>query len=139
MILKASQNDILEINKLGKLVYENFEKTYLLNDYIQNENYIILINKNEKIEGFCIFYKNIDYFELELIVVLESMRNKGIASKLIQTFITDYCKVGDEIILEVSTKNEIAVKLYKKFGFQIINIRKKYYQDSDAYIMKKVI
>lgn len=139
MILKACKNDISEINILGKLLYKNFEQIYLLNEYMQNENYIILVSKDNCIEGFAIFYKNIDCFELELIIVSEQSRHRGIASNLINKFIKDYCKTGDEIILEVSNKNEIAVKFYKKFGFQTINIRKKYYHDSDAYVMKKVI
>lgn len=139
MILKACENDISEINILGKLLYENFEKTYLINEYLKNENYIILVSKSDHMEGFAIFYKNIDFFELELIIISEQSRNKGIASNLIQTFITEYCKKGDEIILEVSNKNKIAIKLYEKYGFQTINIRKNYYNDSDAYVMKKVI
>ena len=40
------------------------------------------------------------------------------------------------ILLEVSSKNRNAYNLYSKLGFKIINIRKNYYADSDAYVMK---
>jgi len=42
------------------------------------------------------------------------------------------------ITLEVNEKNLSAITLYKKYGFQIVGIRKKYYNNiSDAYIMTK--
>jgi len=84
-------------------------------------------------------YKNIDYFELEAIVVNINFRKKGIASRLINFFEEKYTKKGDSILLEVAVNNEAAVSLYKKIGFEIINIRKKYYDKIDAYVMKKVI
>lgn len=139
MICNATSNDIREINKLGKLWYDNFEKIYLIEDYLLEKNYIILVDKEQEVNGFLIVYKNIDYYELEFIIVKEHLRNKGIASKLINYFIDKYCQKDDIIFLEVSCKNKEALDLYKKFKFEIINIRKKYYKDSDAYIMKKVI
>ena len=40
------------------------------------------------------------------------------------------------ITLEVSSKNEAAIALYKKSDFKEVGIRKNYYEDSDAIIMK---
>lgn len=39
--------------------------------------------------------------------------------------------------LEVRVSNESAIKLYEKFGFKNVGIRKNYYQDNfeDAYLM----
>ena len=139
MIVNAKQEDINSINQLGKTLYPNFEKIFKLDDYVYNKNYIILLNKEENINAFMIMYKNIDCYELETIIVSEYARNNGIATSLIKHFIKNYTINGDQIFLEVSCKNEQALKLYKKFDFNIINIRKKYYGDSDAYVMKKVI
>ena len=33
--------------------------------------------------------------------------------------------------------NYIAIKLYENMNFKIINIRKKYYNDIDAYVMER--
>ena len=49
---------------------------------------------------------------------------------------------GCEMIsLEVRVSNAPALTCYKKYGFEIINIRKSYYQDNheDAYLMMKPI
>ena len=39
------------------------------------------------------------------------------------------------ITLEVVTDNIPAIKLYEKFGFEIINVRKKYFNGKDSYLM----
>lgn len=139
MISRAVKEDIKSIIELGKILYNNFEKTYLIEEYINNDNYIILVNKNNLLNGFLIVYKNIDCYELEIIVVSNDYRNQGIATNLMNHFINNYCQKDDTIFLEVSCENLNAINLYKKFDFETINVRKKYYGNIDAYIMKKVI
>ena len=95
--------------------------------------------KQKHLVYFLIVYKNIDYYELEIIVIAKQERNKGIGTNLLKYFENVYCKTNDVILLEVSCENENAIKLYKKFNYKTINIRKKYYNGIDAYIMKKVI
>ena len=86
-----------------------------------------------------IVYKNIDYYELETIVVNPQYRNKKIATKLLEYFINYCTKKEDIILLEVAVNNDNAIRLYEKFNFEIINNRRKYYGNVDAYVMKKVI
>lgn len=140
MITIAKEIDINNINKIGKLMYDNFENTYNIKNYLQNKNYIIIVNKSfDILNGFMIVYKNIDYYELELIIVSKEYRNQGIATKMMNYFFDNYCETKNEILLEVSCENANAIRLYKKFDFEQISIRKKYYGNIDAYIMKKVI
>ena len=139
MIRKANENDIISINKLGCIFNSNFVNTYNVIDYLKNKNYIILVNDEEEINGLIIVYKNIDYYELEAIVVDIESRKKGIATNLITYFIENYLTKNDEILLEVRVDNINAINLYKKFGFENISIRKKYYQNMDAFVMRKVI
>ena len=44
--------------------------------------------------------------------------------------------ISERILLEVRCDNNNAIKLYKKYNFKIINIRKKYYDNMDAYVME---
>ena len=53
--------------------------------------------------------------------VLSDMKNRGAA----------VC------FLEVRSKNSAAIALYESFGFQKISLRKHYYKDDDAVVMKK--
>jgi ribosomal-protein-alanine N-acetyltransferase len=139
MIRLARISDIENINILGSLVNENFERTYNIKEYLNNNNYIILVSENDKIDGLLIVYKNIDYYELEIIVVDDQKRKKGIASLLLEIFINSYLAKNDKVILEVAQDNEAAINLYKKFNFTIEGKRKNYYQNVDAYMMKLVI
>lgn len=140
MISKASLEDKENIVKLGKTFIDNFPNTYNIEEYLNNNNYIILINKENKLlKGFLIIYKNIDCYELELIIVDKEYRKQGIATSLLEQFFNTYCTSNDIVFLEVSCENETAINLYTKFNFITINKRKKYYGNIDAYVMKKVI
>ena len=113
-------------------------KTYSIDDYLANSNYIILINEDDIVNGILIAYKNIDYYELEVIVVDSNYRNKGIAKKMLSKLLNDYVK-DNEILLEVAVTNNAAINLYLNSGFEVINTRKKYYNGIDAYVMKRVV
>jgi len=139
MIRVAGIKDLDSINYLGNLFNDNFIKTYNINEYLNNNNYIILVNEDEIINGLMIVYKNIDYYELEAIITDPLYRNKKIATNLLNYLINNYLKTNDIILLEVAENNINAISLYKKFNFDVINIRKKYYKSIDAYIMKRVI
>lgn len=140
MIKIATKKDVSPINELGVKEFSNFLKTYNIEEYIKNNNYIILINEEKNIlNAFMIIYKNIDYFELEMIIVSKEYRQQGIGSSLLNYFFDTYCNDGNSILLEVSVENINAINLYRNFDFEIINTRKKYYGNIDAYIMKKVI
>lgn len=137
MIREVSEKDIKRINELGLLVTPNFLTTYNVLDYFNNSNYIMLTD--DEVNSFLLVYKNIDTFELEMIVVGENYRNKGLATNLFNHFLKKYVTIGDVIFLEVSVLNKNAINFYKKNNFEIINTRKKYYDGVDAYVMKKVI
>ena len=139
MIREAEFKDIVELNKLGSNLIPNFLKTYDLNNYINNSNYVVLIYEESNIEAFLLIRKNLDFYEIEALYVNENQRKKGIASKLLTNFLDNYLKNGEEIILEVNTNNTPAINLYKKFAFFVINTRKKYYNNEDAFVMKRVV
>ena len=74
------------------------------------------------------------------IVVSETERRKNIGTLLIDNMLSDLNnKDIEHIMLEVNSNNIPAINLYKKFNFEIINTRKKYYNGEDAYIMERRI
>ena len=70
------------------------------------------------------------------IAVMSSLWGQGIGRLLLgraKCFAKENgCKT---LSLEVDEKNTRAIEFYKKFGFEVTNIRKKYYKDSDALVM----
>ena len=82
---------------------------------------------------FSIIY---DRMEIDNLFVKEEYRGLGIATKLMSHVISIAIETRMiNITLEVRISNEIARNLYKKFGLEIINTRKNYYENSDAYLM----
>ena len=106
-----------------------------INDISKFNKYLIYRIDDKNI-GFIDFSFIYDRIELNYIYVEKSYRNKNIASKLmdklIEFAIDNKCI---NITLEVDESNDAAINLYKKYGFTIATIRKKYYGKNDGYLM----
>ena len=94
------------------------------------------MKKKKKINAYLYAVKTIDNIDILSIYVEEKYRKKNLGSSLLEELINNNRYLKQSIMLEVSTNNTPAINLYKKMGFQIINIRKKYYENGDAYVMK---
>lgn len=136
MIRNATIEDINDIKRLGLLVNENFNNVYDLNEYFSHDfNKIILTIKDEKIVGMLMYMELYETCEILNIVVEEDYREKGIATNLIDYMISSLEVIPSTLTLEVNVDNKKAIDLYKKFNFEIINTRKNYYENNDAYLM----
>ena len=56
--------------------------------------------------------------------------------KLIE-YLLEKCKICENITLEVRKDNERALRLYKKYGFKEVALRKNYYNDIDGILMMR--
>ncbi len=138
MITNVTQEDIQSIYNLGKEINDNFSKLYIIENIINDSNYNILIYKDDgKVIGFIMTYTLYDTTDILNIIVDKNYRRQNIGSKLIEKIIE--INKNNKIMLEVNTNNEPAINLYKKLGFEIINTRKRYYHDDNAYVMSKSI
>ena len=135
MIRKATIDDINIINTLGEKLHNNFIKTFHIETEINNDLAIVLVCElDNKVVGYIYAINLIDNFDLLSLFVSEDYRNNNVGKMLVtklQAMIKDI-----PILLEVSNKNINAIKLYTKMGFETINVRKNYYEDSDALIMR---
>ena len=86
--------------------------------------------------GYIGIFDMVDDYNIIGIAVDKNYQRKGIGSKLLKEVIEEANKNKVATVsLEVDEKNEKAINFYKKMGFVVTNIRKKYYKDNDAYIM----
>lgn len=88
-----------------------------------------LLYDNKALLCFSFIY---DRLEIDYIYVKEEYRNKKIATKLLEYLFENY---NYSCTLEVRCDNISAINLYKKFNFEIINVRKNYYKNTDGYLM----
>ena len=82
----------------------------------------------------------VDAAEIVSFAVDPDKRNQGIGTKLLAKLIEVVKNRGASVfILEVRPSNKVAIKLYEKFGFEIVDREENYYWDEDAWIMAKEI
>lgn len=135
MLRKATEKDIYQIERLAVQYDNNFKNHYQLNDYLSNPIYKIkVIDIDECIVGFIIAQQMFETVEILLIYIDDKYRRKGYATSLISSLFDNDV---DNLLLEVSVQNKNALSLYRKLGFEIINIRKGYYSGIDGLVMKK--
>ncbi len=90
--------------------------------------------------GYLEFSLIYDRIEIDNLMVMSEYRGNGIGTKLMAYLVAlaiDLRVVN--ITLEVRMSNEIAINLYKKFGFREVAIRRYYYGDEDGILMEKQV
>lgn len=139
MFKDINASDNLLIQSLESTFCEKFKQYKIKNDFEQNifSKYFIYMEKSNII-GFINYYDMYERFELSYIEVKEEYRNQKIGSKLIEHLIEiAKSKNIDNITLEVNINNIYAIKLYEKYGFKKVAIRKGYYDGIDGYLMER--
>ena len=127
----------IEVNKDNLNILDNsfIDKNTVSNDLNSNPfgHYLLLVEDNEII-GY-IYYSDIyDRAEINQIEVNFIHRNCGKGSILLEKMIL---VVDKNITLEVKIDNIPAIKLYKKYGFEQVAIRKGYYNGVDGILMER--
>lgn len=104
------------------------------NPFSRRVEYII----DNKTIGYLEYSLIYDRIEIDNIKVEEEYRNQGIGTKLMAYLVSMAINLRViNITLEVRVSNEIAIKLYKNFGFREVALRKYYYGDEDGILMEK--
>lgn len=134
MIRQATNKDIEQINILGEQLHHNFTKTYHIETEIDNKMAIVLVAEKSNIVGYLYAIDLEDNIDLLSIFVDKNNRYQHIGTDLIEKLKS--LSKDKTITLEVSSKNDAAIALYKKNDFKEVGIRKNYYENSDAIIMK---
>ncbi len=91
------------------------------------------------IAGFIVYSMVIDEGEIFNIVIDNKYKEHGYGTFLLQNTLKKMSQNGVKTVyLEVGEKNNKAIQLYKKLGFDIYNRREKYYKNGEnAILMKK--
>ncbi len=119
---------ILEDDKMSK---ENFYDEFCHN----SRKYFVALCGEEVVGYVGVFECDTDE-NIIGIAVKKSFQNCGIGTKLLENVAKIARKENKKTIsLEVDEHNTNAINFYKRNGFSVTNIRKKYYKDSDAFIM----
>lgn len=138
VINRMTLSDLLKIKDVLTYEFDDFWTYSIFQKELENPNsqYFVAII-NEEIVGFAGIWKSLDEMHITNIVTKISKRHIGIASKLLEKLIeTSKNEKSTLLTLEVNENNSNAIKLYKKYYFKKIGLRKNYYgQNKNAVIM----
>ena len=124
--------DLKAVVEIEKLSFSNPKAESIFKE--DEHKYLVAKNDN-KLLG----YIGIEEIDREKHIINMAVhpeeRGRGIGKKLMDSVLNE----RDVFFLEVRVSNQIAQKLYGKYGFKIVGTRKSYYSDNgeDAYIMRK--
>ena len=133
--------DLEDIKDFLLTDFDDFWSYNVLRQELENDKskYFVIKQKN-KIVGFAGIILIIDEVNIMNIVVKKDKRKLGIGSLLLEKII-EFSKIHGavSITLEVNEKNIPAIKLYKKYGFKQVGLRKKYYNNEDNAILMDLV
>lgn len=138
---KMSIEDLKSIKNVLASEFDNFWSYDVLEEELECDNSYVIVAKVDEnvIVGFAGLKVILDEADIMNIVVKKDFRHNGIGSVLLENLI-NYSKDLNlkTITLEVNENNLSAIRLYDKFSFDKLGIRKNYYNGkSDAIIMSK--
>ena len=140
---KMSLEDLISIKDILTTEFDDFWNYEILKSELESNNSYFFVAKNisGEIVGFAGIKIILDEADIMNIVIKKDFRNNGIGSLLLDYLITYSKSINlKTITLEVNEINIPAIKLYEKFDFEKLGIRKKYYNGkNDAIIMSKKI
>ena len=132
MLIEINQKkDLQKLNAIkGLITKKEIEKELEVNPFAR----FIIETENNKVIAYLYYSDIYDRAEINQIEVDVFHRNCGKATILLEKMIKT---VEKSITLEVKEDNEVAIHLYKKFGFIEKAIRKGYYQGIDGILMER--
>lgn len=140
-ITKMREEDITAIAALEKRCFTVAWSEKSFRDELQNKlaHYLVARDCGACI-GYAGFWDVSGEGGITNIAVLPEYRRQGVGSMLIKEMIKTARSLRLVLLtLEVRKSNVAAQRLYKKYGFDIIGERKRYYSDNgeDAWLMTK--
>lgn len=136
MMLTDEQTE--QLDEIEQLCFHGSWTREMLLEEINNP--LSVFAKSERggrITGFVLGKLVADEAELYQIGVHPDFRRSGVASYLLEYFHVVLKDKGAACcFLEVRSRNEAAIALYERFGYERISTRKGYYGDDDAAIYK---
>ena len=133
--------DFEELYELERICFGNSWTREMLAEELENPLTVSVCERRDGVIAAFAFGRVVaDEGELFQIGTCPDFRKQGLAKSLLERLHEKMRERGAAVcFLEVRSRNQAARSLYEKLGYEQISVRKKYYPDDDAVIMKKVL
>ena len=138
IVREMTYNDIASVADVDRAAFSDAWKDDSFADELKKDySHYFVAETDGEILGYAGIWCIYETAELIRIATSPNHQKKGVAKELMQAILECAKNCGCErMMLEVRKSNIPAQKLYKKFGFNEISIRKGYYNGEDAVIME---
>lgn len=137
-IERMEEAHLPEVMQIERIVFQpGWSEQAFLQDLRNPSTLYLILRFQAKIVGYAGMWMVVDEAHITNVAVLPEYQRHGFAQRLIFRLLTLARERGmTRATLEVRVSNTPAQKLYEKFGFRPVSIRKRYYDDGeDALIM----
>ena len=136
-IEKMTNKHLEQIKDILQEQFDEFWNASVLEKELENtlSDYIVAVYGKEVV-GYAGLWQPIDEGHITNIVTKKDKRGSGIGAKMLDEIIKlAKSKQLQCVTLEVNVHNEVAIKLYEKYGFKEVGRRPKYYNGTDDAII----
>jgi len=132
-ICMFAEEDLAEVVKIENICHLTpWTNKNFIDSYGAKNLFKVLKNENDII-GYYIALFALDECELLNITVTSEQQKNGFGELMLKDLFSECRKANIvNIFLEVRRSNLLAIRLYKKIGFNEVGIRNNYYQNKDG-------
>lgn len=129
-VFKAAKEDKDKIFELHREMFRHeIEERWGWDEQWQKENFeeewkrdvFEVIRHQNQVIGYTQFTKENDKIYIQSIGLIPDFRNQGLGTMLLERIQKKAQELGVEVELSVHSKNKVALKLYEKFDFVVID------------------
>ena len=118
--------------------------TWSEKQFVESYDHVyVLLSGDDEIVGFTVILETPPDAEIHNLFICDELRGRGLGKILFKQAIQMLSAEVENLYLEVSEDNNIAIALYKSLGFEEIGARKNYYRKgstaSNAIVMHLLI
>ena len=140
LLRRMEYDDLRQIYELEKRIFADAWPPESFVNEIENRqhSYPFLMMAEKQIIGYGVVLYLSGELHINNIAVAPEFRRQGYGEKIMQHILDTFPDIP-EAFLEVRLSNTAAIRLYEKFNFKRIYLRKAYYLDGeDALVMRRV-
>jgi len=140
MIDGMREEDIAQIQTIEREIFRTPwpRNAYYRELHHNRSAYYLVLRRDDDVIGYAGLWKMSDEAHITTVGVKAAEQGKGYGHALMAALIQRAYELGSRwLTLEVRPSNDVAVRLYEKFGFKVIGRRRGYYTDNneDAIVM----
>lgn len=133
-----TDDDVAVVARLERSIFSQPWSEGILRDELaqSNRHYLVAVDGTDEVLAYGGMMLVDEDAHITNLAVREDVRGRGLGTRLVLALIDRGLEAGaSHVTLEVRVGNAEARRLYQRFGFAPVGLRRNYYRDEDALVM----